>query len=160
MYFARSNGSSVSTAIDIVDKGKVPILFSIQQMRHLEIELMHTAAGEFLTCQKFGLKNFPLSVSTADHTVLNVLDLALANRQPSHSFAAITCPACNGKDRPHTYDKTCKKTQDTAELSAKPDQSSEDVPPVRHTTKMKPRTSADDNVRFDTLFRRKHQTLA
>ena len=47
MYFARSNGSSVSTAIDILDKGMVPILFSIQQMRNLEFELMHTAAREF-----------------------------------------------------------------------------------------------------------------
>ena len=108
---------------------------------------MHTAAGEFLTCQKLGLKNFPLSVSTSDHTILNVLDLARADRQPSHSFAAITCPACNGKHRPHNYDKTCKKTKDTAELPAKPDKSSEDVRPVRHTIKMKPRTSADDKVR-------------
>ena len=63
MYFARSNGSSVSSAIDILGKGKVPMLFSIQQMRNLEFELMRTAAAEFLTCQKFGLKNFPLSVS-------------------------------------------------------------------------------------------------
>ena len=47
MYFARSNGSSVSTAIDILDKGMVPILFSIQQMRNLEFELMQTAAREF-----------------------------------------------------------------------------------------------------------------
>ena len=147
MYFARSNGSSVSTTIDILDKGKVPILFSIQRMRNLEFELTHTAAGEFLTCQKFGLKNFPLSVSTSDHTVLNVLDLARTNRQPFHSFAAIACPACDGKHRPHTYDKNCKKTKDTAELPAKPDKSSEDNPPVRHTIKMKPRTSADDKVR-------------
>ena len=88
MYFARSNGSSVSTTIDILDKGKVPILFSIQQMRNLEFELMHTAAGEFLTCQKFGLKNFPLSVSTSDHTILNVLDLARADRQPVSQFCS------------------------------------------------------------------------
>ena len=88
MHFARSNGSSVSTTIDILDKGKVPILFNIQQMRNLEFELAHTAAGEFLTCQKFGLENFPLSASTSDHTVLNVLDLARANRQPPPQFCS------------------------------------------------------------------------
>ena len=155
MHFARSNGSSVSTTIDILDKGKVPILFNIQQMRNLEFELAHTAAGEFLTCQKFGLENFPLSASTSDHTVLNVLDLARANRQPPHSFAAITCPARNGKHRLHTYDKSCKKTKDKAELLAKPDKSSVEVPPLRHTNKMKPRTSEDDKVRFDTVSRRR-----
>ena len=144
MLFARSNGSSVSTTIDTLDKGKVPILFSIQQMRNLEFELAHTAAGEFLTCQKFGLKNFPLSVSTSDHTALNVLDLARASRTPSHRFAAITCPACNGKYRPHTYDKNCKKNCRTTGQASK---SSVEVPPVRHTIKMKPRTSGDDKVR-------------
>ena len=36
-----------STTIAILDQGKVPILFSIQQMRNLEFELARTAAGEF-----------------------------------------------------------------------------------------------------------------
>lgn len=93
MHFSWADGSSVSTTVDTLCNGtEAPILFSMQQMRNLEFELTHTA-GELFTRSKFGPKNFPLSVSTSDH-VLNVLDLAQASKHPSHSFAAITCPAC------------------------------------------------------------------
>ena len=43
---------------------------------------------------------------------------------------------------------TCQKF---GELPAEPDKSSMDVPPVRLTIKMKPRTSGDDKVRYDTI---------
>ena len=70
----------------------------------------HTPAGEFLTCPVFGLKRYAMSVATSNHPVLDVMFLATCGHKPSHSFAAtpkITCPACNGKHRKHTYDDHC-----------------------------------------------------
>ena len=60
-----------------------------------------------------------MSVATSNHPVLDVTFLATCGHKPSHSFAAtpeITCPACNGKHRKHTYDEHCnlrepKKTE-------------------------------------------------
>ena len=46
----------ISTSVDILDKGRVPILFSVEQMRNLRMNIEHTPAGEFLTCPVFGLK--------------------------------------------------------------------------------------------------------
>ena len=46
----------ISTSVDILDKGRVPILFSVEQMRNLRMNIKHTPAGEFLTCTTFGLK--------------------------------------------------------------------------------------------------------
>ena len=51
-----------------------------------------------------------MSVATSNHPVLDVMFLATCGHKPSHSFAAtpkITCPACNGKHRKHTYDDQC-----------------------------------------------------
>ena len=100
----------ISTSVDILDKGRVPILFSVEQMRNLRMNIEHTPAGEFLTCPVFGLKRYAMSVATSNHPVLDVMFLATCGHKPSHSFAAtpkITCPACNGKHRKHTYDDRC-----------------------------------------------------
>ena len=51
-----------------------------------------------------------MSVATSNHPVLDVMFLATCGQKPNHSFAAtpkITCPACNGKHRKHTYDEHC-----------------------------------------------------
>ena len=100
----------ISTSVDILDKGRVPILFSVEQMRNLRMNIEHTPAGEFLTCPVFGLKRYAMSVATSNHPVLDVMFLAMCGHKPSHSSAAtpeITCPACNGKHRKHTYDEHC-----------------------------------------------------
>ena len=100
----------VTTTVDILDKGRVPILFSVEQMRNLRMNIEHTPAGEFLTCPVFGLKRYALSVATSNHPILDVMFLARCGQKPEHSFAAtnkITCPACNGKHRAHTYDDHC-----------------------------------------------------
>ena len=100
----------ITTSVDILDKGRVPILFSVEQMRNLRMNIEHTPAGEFLTCTTFGLKRYAMSVATSNHPVLDVMFLARCGQKPSHSFAVtpkITCPACNGKHRKHTYDEHC-----------------------------------------------------
>ena len=100
----------VTTTVDILDKGRVPILFSVEQMRNLRMNIEHTPAGEFLTCPVFGLKRYALSVATSNHPILDVMFLARCGQKPEHSFASttkITCPACTGKHRAHTYDDHC-----------------------------------------------------
>ena len=61
----------VTTCVDILDKGKVPILFSVEQMRNLRMNIEHTPVGEFLTCPLFGMQRTALSVSTSNHPVLD-----------------------------------------------------------------------------------------
>ena len=63
----------VTTTVDILDKGRVPILFSVEQMRNLRMNIEHTPAGEFLTCPVFGLKRYALSVATSNHPILDVM---------------------------------------------------------------------------------------
>ena len=103
----------IETTVDVLDQGRVPILFSIEQMRNLRFTLEHTPMGDFISCSGFGMKRTPLPVSTSNHAVLDILDLVKTSRQPKHSFfvidALVSCPACNGKHRPHTFDENCLK---------------------------------------------------
>ena len=140
----------VTTTVDILDKGRVPILFSVEQMRNLRMNIEHTPAGEFLTCPVFGLKRYALSVATSNHPILDVMFLARCGQKPEHSFAAtnkITCPACNGKHRAHTYDEHCNlerpkegTVRRTGEPTRKVKDNKEEVnQPVSDTSKPKQR---------------------
>eukprot|EP00438_Fugacium_kawagutii_P016051 Skav221531 [mRNA] locus=scaffold1813:43:5619:- [translate_table: standard] len=118
-----SNTGWISTSIDILDKGKVPILFSVEQMRNLRMTLEHTPAGEFMTCPMFGMKRTALAVSTSNHPVLDIMALATSKQKPQYSFqsSALYCPACAGKHRPHTYTGDCKHaSKDAPKAKAKP----------------------------------------
>ena len=56
------------------------------------------------------VKRYALSVATSNHPILDVMFLARCGQKPEHSFASttkITCPACNGRHRAHTYDEHC-----------------------------------------------------
>ena len=101
----------ITTCVDILDKGKVPILFSVEQMRNLRMNIEHTPVGELLTCPLFGMQHTALTVSTSNHPVLDIMALATSSWKPMYSFQSeeITCPACNGKHRPHTNKEGCKK---------------------------------------------------
>ena len=63
-------------ALTILDKGKVPILFSVEQMRNLRMNIEHTPVGEFMTCPLFGMQRTALAVSTSNHPVLDIMALA------------------------------------------------------------------------------------
>ena len=106
----------VSTSVDLLDKGRVPILASVEQMTNLRMNIEHTPAGEFRTCPVFGLKRYALSVATSNHLILDVMFLARCGQKPDHSFAAtssITCPACKRRHRAHTYDEHCNLERPT-----------------------------------------------
>eukprot|EP00438_Fugacium_kawagutii_P014944 Skav228845 [mRNA] locus=scaffold2630:88:7077:+ [translate_table: standard] len=88
--------------------------------------------SSFLTCPLFGMKRAALAVSTSNHPVLDIMSLALSVKKPNHSFAtvfAVTCPACLGKHRPHTYADGCNKSGSTStktKKSSEPSASKED----------------------------------
>ena len=111
----------VTTAVDILDQGDVPILFSVAQMRNLRMNIEHTPACDFLTCTLFGMKRYPLPVSTSDHTVLDIMHLKRSQKKPSHSFHSdssyVTCPACQGKHRARTYKDGCRAVRHRTHLS-------------------------------------------
>ena len=116
IYFQNDQSPTgwITTAIDILDQGDVPILFSVEQLRNLRMSIEHTPVGDYLTCPLFGLKRFSLPVSTSNHNVLDIMMFASSVRKPNHSFTAINpsyaaCPACNGKHRKHTYKDGCKR---------------------------------------------------
>jgi len=58
----------ITMCVDIVDKGKVPVLFSVEQMRNLRMNIEHTHVGEFMTCPLFGMQRTALAVSTSNHS--------------------------------------------------------------------------------------------
>ena len=71
----------ITTCVDILDKDKGPILFSVEQMRNLRmsIEHTHTPVGEFFTCPLFGMQRTALSVSTSNHPVLDNMALVTSS---------------------------------------------------------------------------------
>jgi hypothetical protein len=76
----------ITTCVDILDKGKVPILFLVVQMRNLRIDIEHTPVGEFLTCPFFEMQRTAPTVSTSNHPVLDIMALATSTWRPMHSF--------------------------------------------------------------------------
>ena len=100
----------ITTCVDILDKGNVPILFSVEQMGNLRMNIEHTPVGEFLTCPLFEMQRTALSVSTSNHPVLDIMALATSSWNRCTALPVkTTCPACAGKHRPHTYKEGCKK---------------------------------------------------
>ena len=140
----------ITTSVDILDKGRVPILFSIEQMRNLRMNIEHTPVGEFLTCPMFGMKKTPLAVSTSSHPILDIMSLATAKEKPQHSFLshALACPACAGKHRPHTYKDDCKKAKPKIEST-----------PTKSKKKSEPKESPKPTVKIEPLKARKPQKL-
>ena len=126
----------ITTCVDILDTGKVLILFSVEQMRNLRMNIEHTPVGEFLTCPLFGMQRTALSVSTSNHPVLDIMALATSSWKPMHSFASeeTTCPACAGKHRPHTYKEGCKKKPDTKKEEPKSAKAKTEPKPAEATT--------------------------
>ena len=46
----------IITCADILNKGKIPILFSVEQIRNLRMNIEHIPVGEFLTCPLFRMQ--------------------------------------------------------------------------------------------------------
>ena len=77
---------SCSTEVDILEEGSVPILISIQQMRNLYMTFRHTPECDYITCEAFGLKDFPIPISTSNHLLLNLADLKTPPKRVNCQF--------------------------------------------------------------------------
>ena len=64
-----------TTQIDILEKGIVPILLSLSQMKNLGISLNLHPGGDRISCVPFGLRSSPVEVSQAGRIVLNLAEL-------------------------------------------------------------------------------------
>ena len=60
------------TDVDILDKGSVPILLSLGQMRNLRFTMEMNPYMVLLTCPAFGMKRKPLHMSTSRHLVFGL----------------------------------------------------------------------------------------
>ena len=52
------------TTVEVLDQGRVPILFSIEHMRNLRMTLECSPTADLASCESFGLYKLPLPVST------------------------------------------------------------------------------------------------
>ena len=51
------------------------ILVSLEQMRNLYVEFKHSPQVDYLTCAAFGMKDFPVPISTTNHLIIDLANL-------------------------------------------------------------------------------------
>ena len=70
----------MSTLVDIVEQGRVPILFSLQQMKNLKMQLDIRPDQVLISCEALGLHCVQAIQASSSHIVI---DLAAIRRIPS-----------------------------------------------------------------------------
>ena len=68
------------TTVDVLDQGRVPILFSIEHMRNLNMTIAHTNVGDFITCKDFNLFQELLPISRSGHAMLDLASFVRSNQ--------------------------------------------------------------------------------
>ena len=76
LYYSHSDTPPCSTRVDVLEKGKVPILFSLSKMKNSGMEIELDPKGDKITCPAFGLYSSPAEYSTMGHIVLDLTSLA------------------------------------------------------------------------------------
>ena len=111
------------TVVDIVEQGRVPILFLLHQMKNLHINLDMRPDRVLITCEAFGLHHVQATQASSSHIVIVLAVVqCVPARATSNSesncigsfvgdseLACGTCLAGAGRHRPHTYAAACKK---------------------------------------------------
>ena len=113
-----------NTTIEVLDKGRVPILFSIQQMRNLRMTLEHTPTADCATCEAFGLNRTVLPVSTSNHLILDLLcftrgptynmrdeeqtSFRATQLDEAHEYSELSEEALAGRGRPPKVEIKCR----------------------------------------------------
>ena len=72
------------TIVDIVEQGRVPILFSLQQMKKLQMQLDMRPGRVLITCEALGLHSVQATPALSSHIVI---DLAAILRVPPHALS-------------------------------------------------------------------------
>ena len=65
-----------STRVDVLETGDVPVLFSLPEMKNLEMTIELDPKGDKITCPAFGMYSYPDEYSTVGHIVLDLTSLA------------------------------------------------------------------------------------
>ena len=60
------------TIVDIVEKGRVPILFALQQMKNLQMKLDMRLDRVLITCEALGLRNVQATRASSPHVVIDL----------------------------------------------------------------------------------------
>jgi hypothetical protein len=105
---------TVSTLVDIVEQGRVPILFfSFQQIKYLRMQLDMRHDRVLISCEALGLHHVQATQASSSHIVIDLAAMlrTLSNSERNFPCALVgdsemalgTCPACAGRHRPHTY---------------------------------------------------------
>ena len=111
------------TIVDIVEQGRVPILFLLHHMKNLHINLDMRPDRVLITCEAFGLHHVQATQASSSHIVIVLAVVqCVPARATSNSesncigsfvgdseLACGTCLAGAGRHRPHTYAAACKK---------------------------------------------------
>ena len=130
----------MTTIVDIVEQGSVPILLSLQQMMNLQMKLDMRPDRVLIACEALGLHHAQATQASSSHIVIDlVVVLSVPSRTLSNGesdFACFfcgdsevslgTCSACSGRHRPHTYAEGCKKS--TTSIAAEPKPSTDSSP--------------------------------
>ena len=109
------------TIVDIVEQGRVPILFSLQQMKNINMILHMRPDEDLITCEALGLHHAQATQASSSHIVIELAAIfrvpARASNNSDDAFpnffagdseiALGTCPACAGRHRPHTDAARC-----------------------------------------------------
>ena len=79
----------------MLETGDVPILFSLSQMKSLDMTSELDPKGDKITCPAFGLFSSPAEYSTMGHIVLDLTNLAYqpttkSSEQPGHPKIRVT----------------------------------------------------------------------
>ena len=111
------------TIVDIVEQGRVPILFSLQQTKILNMRLDMRPDNVLITCEALGFNHVQATQSSSSHIVVDLVAiLRVPARAPCNSYVFFpsffagdseiglgTCPACAGRRRPRMYTEGCKQ---------------------------------------------------
>ena len=72
------------TLVDIVEQGRVPILFSLQQMKNLSIQLDMRPDRVLISCEALGLHSVQATQASSSHFVI---DLAAIRKIPARRLS-------------------------------------------------------------------------
>ena len=78
--------SPCKTEVDLLEEGSIPILISLQQMQNLHMGFQHTPENDYLTSAAFGLKVYPIPISTSNYLLLDLCDVKFSPQRVECTF--------------------------------------------------------------------------
>ena len=79
-----------STNIEILERGTVPILLSISQMRNLYMTIEHTPQCDKITCKAFGMNRQAVPVSGTGHALVDLAGVARVKAHGEFAHKGLT----------------------------------------------------------------------